>query len=69
MYGAGFFPGFFRNRLVASLIDSKMEEDMNHSSIYNLTLPNLGDLIHSQPGGGGGAGCYPLCNFTSVYPT
>ena len=36
-----FVPGFFGNRLVGSLINSKMEDVINQSSNYDLTLTLL----------------------------
>ena len=41
--------GFFENRLVTNLIDSKMEDVMNQSSHYNLKFRSISILSQQNP--------------------
>ena len=44
------FPGFFGNRLVASLNDSKMKDVINQSSSYNFKIRSIFILSQQNPG-------------------
>ena len=44
-----FVPGFFGNRLVGSLMDSKIEDVINQSSNYNLEFQSIFILIQPNP--------------------